>query len=111
MAVEYRTNFRTFFHDRQVQKDFARTFARSGNLIPFHIDNAKVLRFHKAFANLGRGAHDPIFIDSVANITVVRGGKSSVIQSATDVANLVFYLMQIEHALVLLYTKPRTPSA
>ena len=91
-----------------MKEDFARSLARSGDLISFHINDAQIFRLHETFTDLRRGAHDSIFVDAVTNITVVRGGKAPIVKSATNIADLVFNLMQIEHALFLCYNHSST---
>ena len=93
MAVQNRTHLGSLLHNRKMKEDLARTFTRARDLIAFHIDDAQILGLHKPFANLSRRAHDAILVDSVANIAVVSGGESAVVQSATNIANLVFHLM------------------
>ena len=97
MAVQNRLHFRTFLHNRQVKEDFAGAFARPGDLVPVHIDDAEVFRFHEAFADLRRRADDAVFVDAVADVAVVRRRETFVVQPATHVADFFFNLMQIEH--------------
>ena len=102
MAMEDGTNFGALLHDRQVEEDFARALARAGDLIPFHVDDAKILGLHEPFADLRRGADDAILVDTIADIAVVRRRKAPIVQSATNIADFVLNLVQIEHMPFLL---------
>ena len=102
MAMEDGTNFGAFLHDRQVEEDFARALTRAGDLISLHVDDAKILGLHKSLADLRRGADDAIFVDTIADIAVVRRRKPPIVQSTTNVADFVLNLVQIEHMPFLL---------
>ena len=100
MAVNDRLDFRTLFHDRQVEADLARRLAFSGELFPVHVNHAEVVGGHEPLGNHGRRADHFVFTDSETDVSIVSGRVAAFVQAIADRANVLFDLVNIPHELI-----------
>ena len=66
-----RNRFRLPLHDLQMHQDFARAPLGPGELVPFEIHKAHVLRFHETLAHQRRCAERDVFADPDREIPAV----------------------------------------
>ena len=95
MAMHNRFDIAPMFHNRNMLPDFAGHFSMTRDLIPFHISHAKIIWFHKTFADSGGCADDAVFVDSIGDVSIICCYEAAMIEPAADIADFVFYLFQI----------------
>ena len=94
-----RPDIASMLHNRNVLADFAGHFSMPGNLIRLHIDDAKIVRLHKTFADAGGGADDTVFVEAIGNVAVVCRCEAAIVKPAPDVADFFLDLFQIGHGV------------
>jgi hypothetical protein len=109
MAVHDALHVGPLAQNGQVQQNLTATLSLAGQLLAFHVDNAQIVRLHKAFRNKGRRAEHFLFGESVADIAIIAGGEAFVVNPPANVADFEFELMQIhEFPLMHCFESPGT---
>jgi hypothetical protein len=81
------------FHDRQVQQHFAGALAAATELLAFHVAGTQIVGLQEALRDHRGRAEHLVRAESKADVAVVAGGKSFVVNAAADVADFEFQLM------------------
>jgi hypothetical protein len=83
-----------------VQLDFARPLFDPRDLIAVGIDDAEVFRLHVAFGDARRSAEEAILGDPDADVAVVGGRETAVVQPTAHFADQFPFVAVVEHHVI-----------
>jgi hypothetical protein len=97
VAVDNALHVGPLLVDFQVQQGFARPLLAAGELLARHIDEADVVRLEEALAVHRRCAEDFVLADADGDIAIVGGREALVVEPATDLADILFDFVVVDH--------------